>query len=58
MLDIDKKAKRCCSAEHTRLVERLDACDLNPRSHADRRRCYRIAARESGRRSRKCIAGG
>ncbi len=58
MIDVDKKAKRCCTTEHTRLVERLDACDDRARTHAERRRCYRAAARTSGRRSRKCIAGG
>jgi hypothetical protein len=58
MSDFDKKAKRCCTAERTRLSDRLDACDDRARTHAEQRRCYGSAARASGRRSRKCIVGG
>jgi hypothetical protein len=58
MIKISEKAKRCCSREHIRLVAQLDACDTNPRSAEDRRRCYRAAAKSTGRRSRKCIVGG
>ena len=58
MFDVDKKARNCCTAERGRLVARLDACDTKSRTHAERRRCYRSAARASGRRARKCIVGG
>ena len=57
-MDINAKAKRCCSREKVRLVEHLDACDARPGGTAARRRCYRIAAKHSGRRARKCIIGG
>ena len=58
MMDINAKAKRCCSREKARLSEHLGACDIRPGGPAARRRCYRIAAKESGRRARKCIVGG
>jgi len=57
-MDINAKAKRCCSREKVRLAEHLDACDTRSGGTAARRRCYRIAAKDSGRRARKCIIGG
>lgn len=56
-IDYTEKAKACCRSEHESLVERLLACDSNSKSPADRHRCYRIEARRSGRRSRKCTIG-
>jgi hypothetical protein len=57
-MDINAKAKRCCSRENARLLKHLGACDTKSGGTTVRRRCYRIAAKESGRRSRKCIIGG
>jgi hypothetical protein len=57
-MDIKAKAKSCCSREKARLSEHLDACDTRSGGTGSRRRCYRIAAKESGRRARKCIIGG
>jgi hypothetical protein len=57
-MDINQKARRCCSREKARLSEHLDACDTRSGGITARRRCYRIAAKESGRRARKCITGG
>ena len=57
-MDINARAKRCCSREKVHLSEHLDACDARSGGTASRRRCYRIAAKESGRRARKCIIGG
>ena len=56
-IDYTKKAKQCCTCEHDRLVEQSDICDSQSKNPANRHRCYRIAARRSGRRSRKCISG-
>jgi hypothetical protein len=50
-----KKAKRCCSQEHNRLMENLSTCDSQSENPSERHRCYRVAARKSGRRSKKCI---
>jgi len=55
--EILKKAKRCCSHEHDRLVKNLSTCDSQFETPAERHRCYRVAARRSGRRSKKCILG-
>jgi hypothetical protein len=49
------KAKKCCSKEHDRLVENLSICDRYFKNQAERHRCYRTAAKISGRRSKKCI---
>jgi len=58
MMDINEKAKSCCSRERVRLSGHLDSCDTRSGGPAARRRCYRIAAKDSGRRARKCIIGG
>jgi hypothetical protein len=50
-----KKAKQCCSQEHDRLVENLSSCDHYFKKPDDRHRCYRVAAKISGRQSKKCI---
>jgi hypothetical protein len=52
-----KKAKGCCSHEHDRLVENLSTCDSQFKNPAERHRCFRVAARRSDRRSKKCIVG-
>lgn len=52
-----KKARKCCSYEHNRLVENLSTCDSQFETYPERHRCYRVAARRSGRRSKKCILG-
>ena len=57
-IDYVKKAKHCCALEHEGLMEQLDKCDSRFKTAADRHRCYRIAARRGGRRSRKCAIGG
>lgn len=51
------KAKKCCSREHDRLVENLSTCDTQFENPAERHRCYRVVAKRSGRRSKKCIIG-
>lgn len=50
-----EKAKKCCSHEHDRLMENLSSCDSHFENPAERHRCYRVAAKRSGRRSKKCI---
>lgn len=50
-----KKAKKCCSQEHDRLVENLSTCDRYFEKPAERHRCYRVAAKISGGKSKKCI---
>ena len=56
-MDYIKRAKACCGREHDRLVERLDRCDSGSKTAGERHRCYRIEARRSGRRARKCTIG-
>jgi hypothetical protein len=55
---IETKVKQCCSHEYERLKERLDVCDSQSKTRGERHRCYRIAARTSGYRSKKCAFGG
>jgi hypothetical protein len=50
-----KKAKKCCSKEHDRLMSNLSYCDIQFETPAERHRCYRVAAKRSGRRSKKCM---
>lgn len=50
-----KKAKQCCSHEQDRLMRNLSSCDSQFETPAERHRCYRVAAKRSGRRSRKCM---
>ena len=50
-----KKAKLCCSHEHDRLVENLSICDRFFENSAERHWCYRVAAKVSGHRSKKCM---
>ena len=50
-----KKAKKCCSHEHDRLKDNLSSCDSQFETPAERHRCYRVAAKGSGHRSKKCI---
>lgn len=50
-----KKAKKCCSKEHDRLMSNLSYCDSQFETPAEKHRCYRVAAKRSGRRSKKCI---
>jgi hypothetical protein len=57
-MDVGQKARRCCAIEKNRLNTQLDLCDNPQKGHSARRRCYRDAARRSGRRARACIAGG
>jgi hypothetical protein len=52
-----KKARKCCSHEHDRLVENLSSCDSQFETPDERHRCYRVVAKRSGRRSQKCIIG-
>jgi len=53
-----KKAKKCCSHEHDRLIKNLSSCDRQFETPAEQHRCYRVAAKISGRRSKKCILNG
>jgi hypothetical protein len=55
--EFSEKARKCCSHEHDRLVEKLSSCDSQFETPIKRHRCYRVAARRSGRRSKKCILG-
>jgi hypothetical protein len=55
--ELSEKAKKCCSHEHDRLVEGLSSCDIQFETPDERHRCYRVAAKRSGRRSKKCIIG-
>lgn len=49
-------AKACCSLEKNRLMNVLFACDYCTESIEQRHLCYQKAARESGKRSRECMA--
>ena len=51
-------ARQCCTREKDRLVKELTECDFNAQSLEERHRCYRSAAKSSGRRSRKCLISG
>ena len=53
----NQKAKDCCAREHDRLVEYLDKCDSSYPDPQDRHRCYRLTARRSGRKAKRCITG-
>jgi hypothetical protein len=48
-------ARDCCVKEKKQLVKALKVCDLNSKTGRERHKCYRIMARQSGRRSRQCI---
>lgn len=50
-----EKAQTCCSREKERLIDRLADCDAHAEDSDQRHLCYRAAARESGRRARRCI---
>jgi hypothetical protein len=50
-----KKAKQCCSHEFDRLKENLSRCDSQFETPAERHRCYRVVAKRSGHRSKKCM---
>jgi len=50
-----EKAKKCCSKEHDRLMSNLSHCDSQFETPAEKHRCYRVAAKRSGRRSKKCM---
>jgi hypothetical protein len=52
-----KKAKKCCANEFDRLKENLSRCDSQFETPAERHRCYRVAAKRSGHRSKKCMVG-
>jgi hypothetical protein len=52
-----KKAKKCCSHEYDRLKENLSRCDSQFETPAERHRCYRVVAKSSGHRSKKCMVG-
>ena len=49
-------AKACCANEKARLMDVLFECDYGTQSIEERHLCYRKAAKESGRRSRECLA--
>jgi len=53
-----KKATQCCTREYDRLVEELALCDKKSKTASDRHRCYRLAARSSGHRAKRCISVG
>lgn len=55
--DFDKRAKACCEKEYDRLIDQLDVCDSKYKDPSDHHRCYRLVARRSGRRSKKCVIG-
>jgi len=55
--DVDKKDKACCTREYERLIEQLEMCDRRHKNSGDHHRCYRIAARRSGRQSKRCMYG-
>ena len=48
--------RRCCAFEKKHLMRELRKCDLTATSYEDAHRCHQKAAKESGRRSRLCIA--
>jgi hypothetical protein len=48
-------ARKCCTREKDRLVKELSHCDVNAQNPEERHQCYRSAAKNSGRRSRKCL---
>jgi hypothetical protein len=49
------KGKKCCSAEHDRLVAELDTCDQLYKTPSERHRCARVIARRSGQRAKQCM---
>jgi hypothetical protein len=52
-----RKAKRCCSIEHDRLVGELENCDKMANNPPKWHRCARITARKSAARARACMLG-
>jgi hypothetical protein len=54
---ITEKTKQCCAREYEGLKNQLEICNRRSRTAAERHRCYRIAARSSGRRSKRCAVG-
>lgn len=52
------KSSRCCTQEHDLLVRKLGACEMESNTPGERHDCYRKAAKESGRRAKKCMAEG
>lgn len=48
-------AKACCSLEKKKLVRALRTCDYYSTSKEEQQKCYREAAKDSGRRSKECI---
>lgn len=55
---IDQKTRQCCARERKRLMDQLDACERRSKTQDERHRCYRIAARASGHRTKRCAFGG
>ncbi len=51
------KSEHCCSFEKKRLLKALEKCNFCSDNYEEFHNCYRRAARESGKRSRKCLIG-
>jgi hypothetical protein len=53
--EFGKKAKRCCSIEHDRLVVELGNCDKMDNDPSKWHRCARVTSRKSAARARACM---
>jgi hypothetical protein len=49
------KSVQCCSNEKERLKAVLNDCDAHSADRRQRHECYRAAARDSGRRAKRCM---
>jgi len=56
MANDKEKTKACCAKERERLAEHIAHCDSPTKSADERHHCYRFAAWQSGRRTRRCAA--
>lgn len=50
-----EKMKDCCRKAHDKLIDHLQHCDTASQSAEQKHHCYRHAAWQSGRQSRRCI---
>ena len=46
---------QCIASEKRRLKSAIRSCDYCATSYEEHHRCYREAAKESGRRSKTCV---
>jgi hypothetical protein len=51
-----EQGHNCCTAERKQLMAEMRKCDYCTTSYEEYQQCYEEAARESGERSRSCLA--